>query len=107
MSDASPVLETEDGVTVALRVTPKARRQRIEGVVADAKGRPVIKVTVTAAPEDGKANKALIAFLSRAWKVPKSTMSIRTGATSRNKILSITGESAALRHRIEEKSNEK
>lgn len=102
MADSGPVFRTGDGVTVAIRVTPKAGRQRVEGMVADASGQLAIKITVTAAPENGKANKAVIAFLARTWKIPKSHISLQAGLTSRNKILKITGDTAALKGKIEE-----
>lgn len=102
MGADSPVSHTGDGVTVAIRVTPKAGRNRIEGIVADASGRLAVRVAVTAAPADGKANKAVITLLARTWNVPKSTVSIQSGQTGRNKILRITGDTATLEKRIEE-----
>jgi hypothetical protein len=102
MSDAGPVTRTDRGVTVAVRVTPGARRQRIDGVVAEADGRQVIRVSVTAPPEAGKANVAVIALLAKTWKVPKSAIAVQSGASSRRKLLAIAGDPAALRRRIED-----
>lgn len=102
MAGDSPVTPTHEGVIVAIRVTPKAGRQKIEGMTADASGRPAIKIAVTAAPENGKANKAVIALSSRAWNIPKGTISIQSGETHRNKILRIAGDTAALKRKIEE-----
>lgn len=101
MADKGPVSVADNGVTVAVRVTPKARRQQVDGVTADAQGRLAVKIAVTAPPEDGKANKAIIALLSRTWNIPRNTISIQRGQTSRDKILSITGDTAALQRKIE------
>ena len=100
MSAAGPVTITDRGVTVAVRVTPKARRQRIEGVVAEADGSRVLKVSVTAAPEDGRANAALVALLAKTWKVPKRAIAVRSGAASRRKTIAIDGDPATLARRI-------
>lgn len=101
MAGDSPVTATDEGVIVAIRVTPKAGRQGIDGIIADAAGRPVVKISVTATPEDGKANKAVIALLSRVWNIPKSAISVQSGQKSRNKILRITGDTPTLELRIE------
>ena len=100
-SPNSPVSRTNDGVTVAVRVTPKARSSRINGTVADADGRTAVKVAVTTIPEGGKANAAVIALLAKSWRVPKSTITIQSGATARRKILRIKGDAGALKQRIE------
>ena len=89
-------------MTVAIRVTPKAASQRIGEVVADARGRVAVKVAVTAAPEGGKANRAVIALLSRAWGVPKSAFSVQSGHTGRDKVLRIEGDTATLERKITE-----
>jgi uncharacterized protein len=71
---------------VELRVTPRAGRNEI-GAVRD--GRLLVKVT--AAPEDGKANAAVIKLLSKAWHVPATSMEIIHGETSREKTLLLRG----------------
>ena len=97
----SPVPRTEDGVTVAVRVSPRARSSRIGGIVADADGRCAVKIAVTTVPEGGKANKAFIVLLAKSWLVPKSSITIQSGATAQRKILRIKGDSSALKQRIE------
>jgi uncharacterized protein (TIGR00251 family) len=72
---------------INVRLTPKARRNAILGWAEDTGGKRILKVSVTAAPEKGKANEALVELLSKAWKVPKSAIRIRQGETSRNKTL--------------------
>lgn len=93
---AGPAAAAPGGVRVNIRLTPKAARDRIDGVAADADGGAVLKVAVTAVPEDGKANAALIKLLSKQWRLPKSAMEIVQGATDRRKVLHITGEPAQL-----------
>lgn len=99
---SGPVAMAAGGVRVAIRLTPKAARDRIDGVAADADGGAVLKVAVTAVPEDGKANAALIKLLSKQWRLPRSAMEIVQGATDRRKVLHITGEPAHLLAHLEQ-----
>ena len=85
-----------------LRHTPKAARDRVDGLAAEADGGTVLKVSVTAVPEDGKANAALIKLLSKEWRLPKSTMEIVQGATDRRKVLLITGEPGDILARLDQ-----
>lgn len=88
------------GARLAVRLTPKASRNRIEGIVADADGAGVLKVSVTVVPEDGKANKALIDLLAKSFKIAKSSITIVSGATDRRKLLFIEGDAEDVRRRI-------
>jgi uncharacterized protein (TIGR00251 family) len=97
-----PVAAANGGVRVQIRLTPKAARDRIDGLAPEAGGGTVLKVSVTTVPEDGKANAALIKLLSKEWRLPKSTMEIVQGATDRRKVLHITGEPGALLATLEE-----
>ena len=72
-----------EGAEVAVRVTPKASRDRIL-FEAD-----TIRVYVTTVPEDGKANKAVVKLLSKALGVPKTRLDLIRGATSRDKMFRI------------------
>jgi uncharacterized protein (TIGR00251 family) len=74
--------------SVAIHVMPKSAHNRIEGTVTDAAGKEWLKVRLTAAPEDGKANKALLKLLAKEWGCPVSSLSIIRGETSRYKIVS-------------------
>ena len=81
---------TPDGCTLAVRVHPGARRNAVTGTHADA-----LKIALSTPPVDGRANEALIAFLADALRLPKSSIALVTGATSRSKLLRITGRTAA------------
>jgi len=70
---------------LAIHAIPKSSCNKVEGYETDAKGERWLRVRITAAPEDGKANKALIAFLAKEWKIPKSALSLVSGETSRYK----------------------
>jgi uncharacterized protein len=85
-----------DGVRIAVRLTPKAGRNRIGGFVEDAEGKAALKVAVTAVPEKGRANKALIELLAKTWRVPKTTIELIAGSKDRNKVVRISGETKAL-----------
>lgn len=87
-----PWRATAGGVTLVVRLTPKGGRDGIDGVETMSDGRPVLKARVRAAPEDGKANAALVEFLAKALRVPRSAVTLASGQTSRVKILEIAGE---------------
>lgn len=74
-----------------VRVTPKGGRDGVDGWALDPAGRPYLKVRVSAAPADGEANAALIAFLAKALRRPKSAVRIVSGETARLKIIEIEG----------------
>ncbi|MBL0716395.1 MAG: YggU family protein [Desulfosarcina sp.] len=69
-----------EGIVLSVRVQPRASKNAIKGVHGDA-----LKITLTAPPVDGAANKACIAFLARQLKLSKSAIQIISGQTSRNK----------------------
>lgn len=86
----------EDGVTLWVRLTPKGGRDALEGVEALADGRLVLKARVRAAPEDGRANEALIELVSSALETPRRQVSIASGHTGRVKKLFVAGDPARL-----------
>ncbi|MCI5049541.1 MAG: DUF167 domain-containing protein [Rickettsiales bacterium] len=77
-------------IILPLWVKPKAANNAIHGWESDSNNQRWLKLSVTAAPEDGKANKAVITFLSKTWNIPKSALHIVSGDTSRYKRLKIT-----------------
>jgi len=81
---------------VAVRLTPRARADRILGIAADEAGKPILKAAVTAVPEDGKANAALVALLAKTWRLPKSALAVASGGASRNKSVMIAGDTDEL-----------
>jgi len=82
------IQETESGLLFLVRVQPKARGNKILGDFAG-----MLKVGVTAPAEKGKANAAVIALLSKKLDVPKSSIKIVCGETSRIKTLRVKGVS--------------
>lgn len=74
-----------------VRLTPKSSVERIDGWDIDEKGRRFLKVRVRAAPIEGRANKALIAFMAKCLKLPKSRLSLLAGDTARLKQIEIEG----------------
>ena len=70
----------EQGVVVDIFVQPRASKTMVSGIHNNA-----LKVKLTSPPVDGEANKALIKFISKLFKVPKSTITIIRGETSRSK----------------------
>lgn len=83
---------------ISLYVTPKSSKNEILGWITDAEGRPpVLKVKIAAPPDDGKANAELIRFLAKEWGIPKSTLVLVSGETSRRKRLKINDSVASRR----------
>ena len=97
----SPVTAAAEGVRVAVRLTPRASRNAVQGLAVEADGGMVLKVAVTAVPEQGKANAALIKLLAKSWRLPKSAIDVTGGATDRRKTLTVRGETAALTLKLE------
>ena len=95
-----PLSATVGGVRLAVRLTPRASHNRIEGIVAEADGRASLKISVTAVPEDGKANAALIALLAKSWRMPKRDFEIVAGHTDRRKTLLIATDIETVGGRI-------
>lgn len=91
-----PWRTVEGGVLLSVRLTPRAARNGIDGIVADADSKPLLKIRLTAPPVDGEANAALIAFLSKTLSLKKADIVIHAGATSRTKILLLAGDAASL-----------
>jgi uncharacterized protein (TIGR00251 family) len=78
------------GVTFAVKVHARAKRYAISGEVRDA-----LKVSLTALPVDGRANDACIGFFAKLLKVPRSSVTIASGESSRNKVVRVAALSAA------------
>ena len=88
-------------VLLSVRLTPKASRDEIAGVARPADGSPVLKVRVRAAPENGKANEALLRLLAKSLGVPPSAVRLEWGAGGRMKTLCLQGNAASLMGRLE------
>lgn len=84
------------GVSVALRVTPRGGRDDIDGIETLADGRTVLKLRVRAIAESGEANRAVMELMAKALGVPKARVRILSGTTSRLKQIAIDGEPAKL-----------
>jgi uncharacterized protein (TIGR00251 family) len=84
------------GISVALRVTPRGGRDDIDGVETLANGRTVVKVRVRAIADGGEANRAVTELLSKALGVPKARVRILSGTTSRLKQIAVDGDPAKL-----------
>ena len=84
-----PVKNVPGGVMLAVRVTPRARKNEIVGVAGEA-----IKVKLAAPPVEGAANAALCAFLAEQLGVRKSAVTLVAGQASRQKVVRVEGVTA-------------
>ena len=93
-----PINDHPLGATFAVRVHPSAARTAITGTVGDA-----LKLTLSAPALEGQANAALAEFFAEVFSVPRAAVQVVTGDRSRNKVIRITGRSAAeLQERLRE-----
>ena len=83
------IRERHDGVSFAVRVRPRANRDGITGEVGDA-----LKVSLTTPAIEGRANEACVEFFATLLKVPRSSVTIASGASGRNKVIRIAGVTA-------------
>jgi len=81
-----PVRESSAGATFSVKVHPRARKNAITGTVGDA-----LKLSLTAPPVDGKANQAVIEFFAGFFDIPRSSVTIASGQTSRLKVICVAG----------------
>jgi uncharacterized protein (TIGR00251 family) len=87
-----PCRYSTEGISVALRVTPRGGRDGIDGLEKLANGRVVLKVRVRAIAEGGEANRAVTELLAKALGVPRARVRILSGVTSRLKQIAVDGD---------------
>lgn len=83
------------GLVITARVSPKASRDAVQGIMATPDGQ-ALKIAVTAPPDKGKANAAVAALLAKSFGVAKSSVTVVAGETDRRKVIRISGDPAAL-----------
>lgn len=88
------------GLTVAVKVQPRACRPGVGGTAPGMDG-PRLRVAVTEAAEGGRATEAACAALAHALGVPPDAVTLRTGATTRHKLLHVAGDPARLAARLD------
>jgi hypothetical protein len=84
------------GVVLAVRLTPRAARDVVDGIGRLSDGREVAVVHIRAVPSEGAANTSLVALLAKTFRVPKSAVSIVAGGAARLKQVRIDGDTKAL-----------
>ena len=89
-----------DGLRLAVRLTPRARRTEAAGVAVGADGKSALVIRVAAPPVDGAANAALTVWLAKAVGLPKSAVEILSGHTARIKIVRLAGDPPMLAERV-------
>lgn len=90
------VQDTPSGATFAVKIHPRARKNAIAGELGDA-----LKLSLTAPPVEGRANEACIEFLANLLNVPRPSVTIASGQSSRRKVIRVAGLSAdELRKRL-------
>jgi len=85
---------TANGVTLAVRAQPGAKRTAITGIYGEGPAAQ-LKIAVHAPPIEGRANQALAAFLSETFDLPKSAVELVSGELSRSKVFLLRGVTLA------------
>lgn len=94
-----PLQENAEGFAFTVKVHPRARKNAITGVIGNA-----LKLALTAPPVEGRANQAVIEFFAELFEIPRSSVTIASGETSRNKQVRIAGLTrAAVTTRLSER----
>ena len=83
------IQNSPSGATFAVKVHPRAKKNAITGEVGDA-----LKLALTAPPVDGRANEACIEFFAKLLNLPRSSVTIAAGLTSKNKVIRVSGLTA-------------
>jgi uncharacterized protein len=89
-----------EGARVALKVTPRATLSGVHGVEVDGAGNAHLALRVSAPPEAGKANAALIKLLAKRWRMPQRDLEVVSGAGARRKVLHVHGSPDAVISRL-------
>ncbi len=84
------IADTSEGASFSIRVHPRAKKNAITGEVGDA-----LKLSLTTPPIEGRANDACIEFFAKLLRVPRSSVTIASGLTNRNKVIRVAGLTAA------------
>ncbi len=89
-------IPVKDGIQCYLRINPNSITNRIDHLMDGEYGRRILKISVTALPEQGKANVMVIGLLAKQWKLKKSQIKVKKGETSRDKLIHISGDPKVL-----------
>ncbi|MEG0836697.1 MAG: DUF167 domain-containing protein [Akkermansia sp.] len=74
---------------LSVKITPNAKKDEVIGWEMHPRAGTILKIRISARPVEGQANKAIIAFLSKLLKTPKSSISIAHGETGRIKLIEL------------------
>lgn len=83
-----------------VRINPNSSSCAVNGIMEAAEGSKMLKISIRAVPEKGKANKELIEFVAQKLKLPKSSLEIVSGETDRVKRILIRGKSKDISERL-------
>jgi uncharacterized protein (TIGR00251 family) len=102
MQADKPWALSAEGLVVTVRLTPRAGRDSIDGIMRLSDGRLVLGARVTAAPSEGEANGALTRLIARTVRVAPRDVTVAGGATSRIKRILIKGDVRAAARALEQ-----
>jgi uncharacterized protein len=105
MTDMLPWTRVEGGLELSVRLTPRGRSDRLDGMAKLANGRIVLQARVKAVPESGLANSALTALIADCAAIAPSRVAVIAGSSSRLKVLRCSGDDALIASALEHAAN--
>lgn len=100
MSDFDFYRHLPNGISLSVRLTPRASRDRLDGIATLSDGRKVVAARVRAVPDKGAANRALAALIAKSLDVPKSAVAVIAGHAARLKQVRIDGDPQELTRKL-------
>jgi uncharacterized protein YggU (UPF0235/DUF167 family) len=100
-----PLQEKNGKTYLTLKVTPRGSANKIQSLENDLFGDTILKVMVTAIPDKGEANEAVIELLSKELRLPKRAFMIVAGKTARIKVVTIDAAAENVWKKLEEIKN--
>lgn len=97
-----PWRDTGDGLMLVVRVTPRAARNAVEGLVETGDGRHALALRVRAAPSDGAANDAATRLLADSLDIPRRAVTLVSGQSARLKQFHLAGQASAMADRLDD-----
>jgi hypothetical protein len=99
-------IPVKEGIQCYLKINPNSFTNKIDSLLEGEYGHKILRISVTALPEQGKANIMVIELLAKQWKLKKSQIKVKKGKSSRDKLIHISGDPKVLLQHLQKYSPE-
>jgi uncharacterized protein YggU (UPF0235/DUF167 family) len=100
-----PLQEKNGHTYLTVKVTPRGSANKIQALETDLFGDTILKIMVTAIPDKGEANQAVVELIAKTFRLPKRAITIVAGKTSRIKIVTIEESAVNVWKKLQEIEN--